>query len=174
MEMEEGATQGLSIVEPISDTETKNRMFFKKEGGIGVNTINPKVDFEVNGILGSASRIGTHKLATIPADGCWHDILTELDGCVAFEIVAQVGKQKTGKYALMHAHALSTFGKSHSRIRKTQAHYGWWWNKIALRWKGSTYNYSLQMKTRSNYGNEEVKYYITKLWDNDILSLFNQ
>jgi len=89
--------------------------------------------------------------------------------------MAQVGKEKTGKYALLHAHALSTFGKSRNKIKTTQAHYGWWWNKLALRWTGTTYNYSLQLKTRSNYGaDQEVKFYITKLWDNEIMGLFNQ
>ena len=175
MDFVEQGSKGLGIVEPISDTESKTRLFFEKGGNIGVGTTQPKTTFEVNGTLGVSSRVGTHKLATIPADGAWHDILTKLDGCCAFEIMAQVGKEKTGKYALLHSHALSTFGKSRNKIKTTQAHYGWWWNKLALRWTGSTYNYSLQLKTRSNYGSDqEVKFHITKLWDNEIMSLFNQ
>ena len=175
MDLSEETPQGLGIVEPISETEKKTRLFFEKGGNIGIDTNTPQTSFEVNGILGSKSRVGTYKLDTIPADGNWHDVLSNLNGCTAFEIVAQVGKEKTGKYALLFGHALSTFGKSRSKIKTTQAHYGWWWNKLALRWTGSTYDYKLQLRTRSNYGSDqEIKYYITKLWDNEIMSLFNQ
>jgi hypothetical protein len=172
-ELLNGETQGLGISEPISETEKETRLFFKKGGNTGINTVNPQTDFDVNGILGSKSRIGTHILTTAPADGSWHDVVTGLNGCCAFEIMAQVGKEKKGKYALLHAHALSTFGKSHSKIKTNQAHYGWWWNKISLRWKGSTYDYSLQIRTRSNYGKDNlIKFHVTKLWDNDIADLF--
>lgn len=174
IELAQEGQQGLGITEPITATETKTRLFFEKGGNIGVNTTQPKTTLEVNGILGTNTRIGTYKISTIPADGSWHNIITDLNGCCAFEIMAQVGKEKTGKYALLHAHALSTFGKSRSKIKTTQAHYGWWWNKLALRWVGTTYNYSLQLRTRSNYGaGQEVKFYITKLWDNEIMELFN-
>lgn len=174
IELVQEEAQGLAITEPVSATEIPTRLFFQKGGNIGVNTVQPKTTFEVNGILSAKSRVGTYKISTIPADGSWHDIVTDLDGCCAFEIMAQVGKEKTGKYALLHAHALSTFGKSKNKIKTTQAHYGWWWNKLALRWVGTTYNYSLQLKTRSDYGqDQEIKFYITKLWDNEIMSLFN-
>ncbi|WP_340065861.1 hypothetical protein [Ascidiimonas aurantiaca] len=167
--------QGLGIIEPVSEEETPTRLFFQKGGNVGVNTTKPATTLEVNGILGASSRVGTYKMDTIPADGQWHDIVTNLDGCNAFEIVAQVGKEKKGKYALLQANALSTFGRSRSKIRTVQAHYGWWWNKLSLRWRGSTFNYSLQLRTRSNYGaDEHIKFYVTKLWDNDIMSLFNK
>lgn len=175
MDLSEDAPKGLGIVEPISATEQKTRLFFEKGGNIGIDTTTPKTSFEVNGVLGSKSRVGTYRLDTIPADGNWHDILINLNGCTAFEIVAQVGKEKTGKYAMLYGHALSTFGKSRSTINTTQAHYGWWWNKLALRWSGSTFDYKLQLRTRSSYGaDQEIKYYVTKLWDNEIMSLFNQ
>ncbi|MBD78257.1 MAG: hypothetical protein CL840_04990 [Crocinitomicaceae bacterium] len=166
--------QGLGIMQPMPNEKAKPRLFFNKNGNVGVNTTDPKTNFEVNGILGTDSRVGTAKLSTIPADGKWHTIIANLNGCSAFEIMAQVGKKKAGKYALLHAHALSTFGKSRSKIRKTQAHYGWWWNKLSLRWIGSTYDYALQLRTRSNYGkDQQIKFHITKLWDNDIMKLFD-
>lgn len=175
IEMTQEQPEGLGINEPITQEKAETRLFFKKGGNIGVNTVEPRTALEVNGILGVHSRVGTYQLSTIPADGKWHNILSGLNGCTAFEIMAQVGKEKKGKYALLHAQALSTFGKSRSKIATTQAHYGWWWNKIALRWRGSTYDYSLQMRTRSNYGKgQEIKYYITKLWDNQIMQLFDQ
>ncbi len=175
IELSDDGSQGLGISEPVPDAETKIRMFFEKGGNIGVNTTQPKTIFEVNGVLGITGRIGTYKISTIPADGVWHNIITDLNGCCAFEIIAQVGKEKTGKYALLHANALSTFGKSKNKIKTTQAHYGHFWNKLALRWTGSTYNYSLQLRTRSDYGaDQDVKFCITKLWDNDIMDIFNQ
>lgn len=175
IELDKSGNQGLGIIQPISETETKTKLFFGKSGNVGLDTTQPKTTFEVNGVLGTKSRVGTYELSTVPADGSWHNIVTGLNGCCAFEIMAQVGKEKTGKYALVHAHALSTFGRSRNKIKTTQAHYGWWWNKIALRWTGTTFNYSLQIKVRSNYGvNQEIKFHVTKLWDNEIMSLFNQ
>lgn len=175
IQLAQDGQQGLGVIQPISATETKTKLFFEKGGNVGIDTTQPKTTFEVNGILGAKSRVGTYELSTVPADGSWHNIITGLNGCCAFEIMAQVGKEKTGKYSLVHAHALSTFGRSRNKIKTTQAHYGWWWNKIALRWTGTTYNYSLQMKTRSNYGaDQEIKFHVTKLWDNEIMTLFNQ
>lgn len=166
---------GIAFVETISSNEEKPRLFFQKEGNIGINTLAPQTTLDVKGILGADTRVGTYALNTVPADGKWHDIISDVDGCSAFEVVAQVGKKHSGKYALVHAHALSTFGRSRNKIRKTQACYNWWWwNKIAIRWTGSTYNYKLQIRTRSNYGqNIKIKFHITNLWDNDVLKLFN-
>lgn len=174
IELENGDSKGLSISETENDSTSKSRIFLEKDGNTGINTQTPRTDLEVDGILGMKNRVGTYKLATVPADGKWHDVITNLNGCQAFEIIAQVGKEKTGKYALAHAHAISTFGKSRSKIKMTQAHYGWCWNKISLRWKGSTFKYKLQIRTRSNYGNEQIKFSITNLWNNDILSLFEE
>lgn len=166
---------GLSITAPINKTEVTDVIHFQKTGAIGIGTKQPKTTLEVDGILGVNSRVGTYKLATVPADGKWHDVITNLDGCVAFEVIAQVGKEKAGKYALLHAHAISTFGKSHHRIRKTQAHYGWFWNKIAIRFIGTTYNYRLQLKTCSDYGNfQKIHFHIARLWDNNIMDLFKE
>jgi len=173
IELGQEEKKGLSIVAPVTKTEETRVISFQKSGEVGIGTENPRTTLEVEGVLGTDTRIGTYKLATVPADGEWHDIITDLDGCIALEVMAQVGKEKTGRYALLHAHALSTFGKSHHRIRKTQAHYGWFWNKIAIRFTGSTYNYKLQLKTRSNYGaGQNIHFHITKLWDNDMSKLF--
>ncbi len=165
--------KSLSLIAPISKKEENTVISFQKSGEIGIGTKKPKTTLEVAGTLGTNTRIGTYKLGKVAADGNWHDILTDLDGCMAFEVMAQVGKEKTGKYALLHAHALSTFGKSCYKIRKTQAHYGWFWNRIAIRFTGTTYNYKLQLRTRSNYGSDIfIKYHITKLWDNNMNKLF--
>ncbi len=172
-ELDQQTNNGLSIITPIDKTKSNTVISFQKSGEIGIGTKTPKTDLDVKGTLGTEARLGTYKLDTVPANGKWHDIVSGLDGCVAFEIVAQVGKEKTGKYALLHAHAISTFGKSHHKIRKTQAHYGWFWNKMAIRFTGSTYNYKLQIRTRSDYGTDQkIRFHVTKLWDNNMTTLF--
>ena len=173
IELDQEETKSLSIVAPISKKETTTAISFQKSGSVGIGTKNPKTTLEVSGVLGSSMRVGTYKIGTVPANGQWQDIVTDLDGCIAFEVMAQVGKEKAGRYALLHAHALSTFGKSHHKIRKTQAHYGWFWNKIAIRFTGTTYNYKLQLKTRSDYGHgHTIRFHISKLWDTDMSTLF--
>jgi hypothetical protein len=178
IDLVKGDVSGLGIVQPNSDVNNKDstRMFFHENGKVGIHTTNPKTDLEVNGILGVHSQIGTYKVGTIPADGKWHPILNTLDGVNAFDIMAQVSLEKTGKHALLHATALSTFGQFKNRIRRTQVSYGWWWwNRLAIRWSGSQKNYKLELKTRSNYGNGvKIKYAITQLWGNDIMSLIDQ
>jgi len=175
VEMTQEGAKGLGIVEPLPDEASQTRLFFKSGGNIGVHTQQPMTTLEVKGILGTQSRVGTYKMATVSADGLWHTIIPKLNGCNAFEVMAQVGKEKTGKYALLHAMAFSTFGRSRNKIKTVQAHYGWWWNKISLRWHGSTFDYGLQMRTRSDYGKGQyIKFYITKLWDNEIMSLIKE
>ncbi len=173
-EMDPKNQNGLKIHSPLNQ-EGRTSLFLNEKGSVGVNTETPQADLDVNGVIAAKARIGTHKISTVPADGKWRDILTGLDGCKGFEIMAQVGKKKKGRYALVKATALSTFGNSNSHIHCVQAHYGWWWNKIAFRFKGDTHNYSLQIKTRSNYGpDEHIKYFITRLWDDEMVALFDQ
>ncbi|OEJ99399.1 hypothetical protein A8C32_05145 [Flavivirga aquatica] len=173
IELDQKENKSLSIVAPVTETEATTAISFQKTGEVGIGTKKPRTALEVEGVLGTDMRIGTYKIGTVRADGDWHDVITGLDGCMAFEVLAQVGKEKAGRYALLHAHALSTFGKSHHKITKTQAHYGWFWNKIAIRFTGTTYNYKLQLKTRSDYGRDhDIKFHITKLWDNDMSKFF--
>lgn len=173
LELDKTASNGLSLVAPREEAAAHTAIHFQKSGNVGIGTRQPRTTVEVDGTLGVDTRIGTHKLATVPADGRWHDVLTNLEACVALEIVAFVGKAGTRKYALLHAHAMSTFGRSHHKIRKTQAYYGWCWNKIAIRFTRSTHQYSLQLKTRSNYGpGQKICFHITNLWNNDIMKLF--
>lgn len=176
--LEQGGDSGLGIVQSSknADGDDDTKLFFHDNGSIGVHTNTPRTDLEVKGVLGMHSRIGTYKLGTVPADGNWHTILDLLDGSNAFEIMAHVGKGKTGRHALLHATALSTFGQFKNRISSTQAWYGWWWwNRLAIRWTGDQKKYKLQLKTRSNYGDDiNIKFYITRLWSNEIMSLFDE
>jgi hypothetical protein len=130
---------------------------------------------EVNGTLASKARVGTYNtIGEVPADGEWHIILDELEGCHAFEVVAKAqGIHKRGKYAISHALAVSTHGNIGSNIRVTQAYYGWIWHRIKFRWrKASDERYRLEIKTVGHYGmNEEnevisIKFHVTSLWNN--------
>lgn len=136
------------------------------DGKVGINNKNPDFELDVNGAVGMTGRIGTFHTGKVLADGKWHPILTELNGCHAMEVVAGVGKKKTGKYSVIHAFALSTFGKSKNKIDIRQAYYGVRCNKIQMRWTGSTYNYNLEMRSRCDYGGDAyyIKYYISRLW----------
>lgn len=147
-----------------SNEKKEKVLSLNEEGRVGIGTNNPENTLDVNGIISAQGRIGTYKTGLVPADGKWHPIITGLDGCHAFEVMAGVGKKKSGKYALMHAHALNTFN-SESRIYYHQAFFRILYNRIKLRWTGSMHNYTLEMKTRSNYGeNISVNYSIGKLW----------
>jgi hypothetical protein len=157
----------------IKNKENKDVLHLDQSGKAGINTNKPISALEVNGDIAAKGRIGTYAIGEAYADGQWYDILQGLSGCHAFEIVARVGKKDTGKYALLHAIAISTYGRSRSRIRTTQAHFGWFWNKIKLRWRGDTFNYGLQIKTRSDYGaGVKIKFHISRLWDDDMDTLF--
>lgn len=160
---------GLAVSQPDTAKGKDNpRVFFAKDGSIGIHTLSPQHALHVDGIAGMSERRGTFTdKSTVPANGQWHTILSGLTGCQAFEVMAHVSKEKHGKHALLHATALNTFGKR--RIRRTQVSYGFWWNRIAIRWRGSAYDYSLQVKTRTNYGDKVmINYGITRLWESNV------
>lgn len=153
------------------DAFLDSSFFFHQDGRLGLGKRSDlHYKLEVNGFIGSAGRTGTYKTGTVKANGEWHPIVQNLDNCQAFEVVARTGKNKSGKFALMHAIALSTFGRSHSRIRKTNAWYGFFWNKLNLRWKSyGTHHFELQLRTNRNYGSDVWIYYnVTKLWDDEL------
>lgn len=121
-------------------------------------------EFRIAGTLASCGRRGETGTLPAPADGAWHDITPPLDGCHAFEIMAGVGKAKSGKYAIMHAFALNAFnGKSH--IAYHQAHYDSRCDRLELRWCGEPHAYTLQLRTGSAYGEGiRAQYSLTRLW----------
>lgn len=149
--------------------------FFHKEGKLGIGKLTDKnYVLDVNGFAASKGRIGTFKCGSVPADGKWHAVIKDLDNCQAFELIARTGLVQTGLFAILHAIALSAFGgKSKSKITKTSACYGFYWNKISVKWTGTTHNYSLMLRTNRNYGKDangkdvSIFYNITKLWDDE-------
>lgn len=165
--------KGVSFETP----EVPNAFYLGNNGHIGIGTSQPIFPLTVNGFLGFKGRMGTYAAGRVIGDGKYHDVLTDLKGPQAFEIVARIdGQPKRGKYAMTHAIATCTFGHAfRNRVRHTSAYFGWPWNRIKLRWKGTPESNNLQMKTCSHYGvgaNGEpfkIRYCITKLWDDDYL-----
>ena len=145
-------------------------LFFHTDGKIGIGkTCDDQYKTEIDGFVGMQGRIGTCKSGSVAADGGWKPIITNLQNGQAFEVVARAGKKGTGKFAIMHATALSVFGPKGGKIRRTNAHYGFFWNKLNLRWTGNSKNYTLEIKSNSNYGNDvEIYYTITRLWDDQL------
>ncbi len=155
----------------------KNALYLSETGNIGVQTDEPIFPLTVNGFLGVKGRMGTFSAGKISGDGKYHDILNDLKGPQAFEVLARIdGPPKRGKYAMTHAIATCTFGGAfQNKVKHTNSYYGWPWNRIKLRWKGDNQSINLQMKTCSHYGKSEsnepykIKYCITKLWDNSFI-----
>lgn len=171
LEKDEQGVESLKI-NPVRETEKASNdssFYFDVEGRLGIGKKSEEAfRLDVNGFVGMQGRMGTFLSGKVPADGQWHTIVDGLDNCNAFEVVARTGKRGTGKFAILHAIALSAFGGSRSKIRKTSAHYGFFWNKLKLRWRGTTHNYSLQLKTGNNYGEDiDIYYHISKLWDDE-------
>ena len=104
------------------DTADDQSFFFGVDGRLGLGKRSEEtLKLDVAGFAGLQGRVGTYATGEVPADGKWHTILEGLDNCSAFEVVARTGKKGTGKFAILHAFALSAFGNSRSRIRKTSA-----------------------------------------------------
>ena len=116
---------------------------------------DPKFDFDVKGVIGIESKSGNYAVGEVDGNGNWQTILSNLDGINGFEVVASIkGKLGSGRYALSHAIALSTFGgkASKNKIKVSSSFYGSFLNKINFRWKGTMHNYELQIRTRRHYG----------------------
>lgn len=154
------------------------QIYFHTNGAMGIGQqANKMCKLSVNGFTSMQGRTGSYLTGCVDADGLWKPIKPEsgfFDGCQAFEIIARAGKPDSRKYAIMHAIALSAYGgkSSHQRIRRTCARYGFFWNRIRLRWRNAgPNNYWLEIKTSSHYSDGgTIEYRITKLWDDDFCS----
>ncbi|WP_417910168.1 hypothetical protein [Candidatus Electronema sp. PJ] len=152
------------------------------QGRVGIGKEQPETELDVSGVLSAAGRRGTYRVGLAPADGKWHSITGDLYGCQAFEVIAGVGKIKTGKYALLHAIALNThhpcgfffnFLNLKRRIKCTHAYYRSIRDKIKLRWQTGkdTHHYQLQIRSGRDYGAEiGIQYSLTKLWFDEDMS----
>ncbi len=164
---EEGTTTHLNFVQKDAETPHLN---LSDNGSVGIKHPAPEFDLDVNGFAASKGRVGrAAKQSKVPADGSWHTIMDGLNHCTALEVVARVGIHKTGKHALLHAIAVSAYGNSHHRIKKCQARFSFWRPiRLQMRWVGTTFDYGLQIKSSKNLGEDVlIKYYVTKLWDDE-------
>lgn len=137
------------------------------EARVGINTRHPRYELEVDGVIGSAGRIGAPGSHAAPADAEWHTVGGPYQGCSALEITAGVGRREAGKYALMHAFALRTFD-ARGEFTLHQAHYGSRRHRLQLRWlddKSTPGNYYLQLRVGCAYGEgTRISYHLTSLW----------
>ncbi|PIB35023.1 hypothetical protein BFP72_06255 [Reichenbachiella sp. 5M10] len=173
---EKSAAWSIDIERGTTDLHIKNHrghevLSLRENGHVGINAKNAKTTLEVGGVIGAHGRKGIAYDGKIPGDGNWHPMIENLRGCHAFEIVAGIGKQKTGKYALVVASALTTYGKSKSRIKILQAHYGSRGNKLQLRWRGDIYDQRLEIRSRINYGDGfNIQFHVSKLWHDPLMN----
>ena len=182
LKQSEDGSEGLSFDRLKTNNEGKTEklasLTLANNGHVGIGAEQPRTTLEVGGVLGTKTRVGTYNVGQVDGNGQWQDILTELKGIHAFEIVARIdGPKGRGKYALTHAIAVSVFGGGKNTIRQTRAYYGFFWNRIELRWHGnSPNNYKLQMRTYSNYGLKEdethfmIRFHVTSLWDDTLFT----
>lgn len=156
---------------------------------VGINNAAPRHALDVAGTLASEGRLGSfrdHVAAALPANGQAHTLIDRLSGCQAFEIMAGVGAEGTGRYALLHAVALNTFNPvvqwwqrlwppaRRRGIRMTQAHYGRRCDRIDLWWEGGhgkDAEYRLRLRTGCDYGPQVmVRASVTRLWLDPLMS----
>jgi hypothetical protein len=126
-------------------------------------------DIQIKGTLHSEQRAGKTVTEPLIADGTWQDLTPYLEGIYALEVVCVMGKRRTGKHAILVAHATHCFGAK-PRIRKIRSHFGIFGNKLKLRWVRKDRACKLQVRTRFKLGTDIPIYgYYTSLWDNPLL-----
>lgn len=150
------------------DTQ-QSALYIDKDGKIGIGTKQPKTLADIQGMLSVKSLQGNYAEGVIAADAQWHTVLNNLEGCTAFQVLACAnGKPGEGKYAMLHAIAVNAYAGKGGAVKKVQNWYGWqWWRKVEIRWIGTPFNYQLQLRSRSNYGDgAAINYQIMELWKN--------
>ncbi len=161
------ARPGLVLGEPVrvpqeGGPRVTAQLCLQPGGNVGVGTGAPAHKLEVEGTVGMKGRTGTYAAGEVPADGEWHDILTRLDGCRVFEVVATVGE--TGAHVVAHVIAAQAYGTGRGSITRTQGRFGGFWNRLRFRWRGTDCDYQLQVRTRRSYGpGVQIRYHVTDL-----------
>lgn len=132
--------------------------------------VKNKVNLEVSGSIHADSFVGSYLQGKVAANGQWQNI-GEMDyGCLGYHIEAACGLKGKGRYALVEATAMHCFGK-HPRIHCARTWFGSRFNKIQFRWRSAGLNCGLQVRTRSDYGEDVwVHYHIKRMFDMDFVS----
>lgn len=153
------ANPGLSIGKPNSGS----LLFIENTGNVGIGMTRPDHKLDVDGMVGMKGRVGYYASSEVPADGKWHDVLSNLNEYQAFEVLATVGTK--GAHAVMHAIAVCAYGQSKGAINATCGYFGRSRNKLEMRWSGTYFSYQLQIRSKRNYGpNVLIRYNIAKLF----------
>lgn len=140
---------------------------------------------------GKAARrlLHAHELVSgcsAPADGAWHPVITGLNDCYAFEIVACAsGLVSSGWHAVTHAIALTSFARRASVNQSFSAgplERRWWQrllafllrrrekNRVQFAWHLDGATLSLMVRTNCDFGPDEqglparIEYHVTRLW----------
>ncbi len=164
---------------------------FAPQGRVGINLAEPAHALDVAGEVRSSGRLGVETVPAggVLANGKWQPILTGLQGCQAFEVVAGAGNPGKG-YALMHAIAVNAFNPTawpafnlfgrKNRIRCTHAYYMSRDQRLGLRWAfpkerqgaGKRREYQLEIRSQCDYGgNTPIRFHLTRLWFDDMTGL---
>lgn len=164
----------------IVETGTRSLIIADGETDRPVITLSPDrpirlhTDVEVEGGISANYFRGNYTenkswCSVAKADGKWHTVPllrnNQRDGCRAYHIVAGCGKTGYGKYALLDAIAMHCYGR-HKKIKSTNSWFGVHFNRIQLRWCKEDKNLVLQIRTRSNFGdNVFIRYHIEETWN---------
>lgn len=145
----------------------------QRNARIGINNRHPRCELDVDGIVAAAGRMGAEGSNAALADAQWHTIAGPFQACTALEVMAGAGRPNTGKYALMHAFALRTFGAK-GEFTYHQAHYDSRRHRMELRWldnKDVPGDYYLQIRVKCAYGADtSISYQITALWFDPLMA----
>lgn len=152
-----------------------------EDARVGINTADPRWHLDVNGVVASLGRVGAAGRRAARANAEWQTIGGPYRACTALEVVAGVGKQGSGKYALMHAFAMRAFDAK-GEFTYHQAHYGSRRHRLELRWidagratgpdkaesevnKAPPGTYFLQIRVNCAYGDDVwIHHHLTTLW----------
>ncbi len=165
---------------PSADGPTAPLLCLDAHQRIGIATTAPQAQLDVAGTVRSSGRQGSlarRDDKPIPADGQWHDLTDDLEGCQAFEVVAGAGCRGAGRYGLVHAIAMNTYNPTlglfdflnrKRGIRCTHGYYSRRCDRLELRWSGSSgagARYRLQIRTGCSFGaNIRIQTQLTQLW----------
>ena len=166
-----------------------------RSGCVGVGLKLPQHRLHVDGFVAARGRTGTYPvLGDLKPDGLWKDLVKDLQGCVAFEVVASAVSDDDSRprMALLHAHAVNagnprlgqpwrwldgpldgwldrTFNRR-KRIRCDESRLGESCDRLELSWRPGTDSqgqdcYSLAIRSRCNYGAKgRLSVQLTQLW----------
>ena len=152
---------GLNLINSYGESN----FYLNYNGNIGIGTIEPKGKLDVNGEIYCQGRKGTYCYGSVPGDGEWHQIITNLKDCHVFEIVAKINKYKKGIHSIIYAIAVNAFNGYRKDINKITAYYKSYRDQIDLRWTGEDFNYNLEIRTRKDqHNNCDIEYNISKLF----------